>query len=103
MLLTAVQTHCQLIATPIGVAGAGTFTNVANTFFFTINTQTSGTIAIGTKIYLGPVHGIRTIASYSSGTGGTGQYSVSTQLITAQTNVAYTNQLSYGWAVVSIT
>jgi hypothetical protein len=101
-LLATTQTHCQLIATQIGDIGAGTFTNLANQFVVIINTQSSGTIAIGTRIYLGAVLGYRFITSYQSGVGGLGSYSVNAVLPTASSGVAYTTEITYGWAVVSI-
>jgi len=101
-LIASTQVSCQLTAIQIGEAGAGTFTNVAGVNIFTINTQTSGTLAIGTRIYMGATLGYRIIASYQTGLGGTGSYTSLTVLATASTNVAYTNEAVYGWAVAQI-
>jgi len=99
-LISSSQSASQIVASEIQPAGAGTFTNVANSSTITIVTQTSGTLAIGGSINCNG--NVRFITAYGTGLGGTGTYVVNTAIAGANTNQAYTASLSYGWSVLSV-
>jgi len=84
--------------------GAGTFSNTAGSTTVNITAQTSGTLSIGGKINLNG--NVRWITGYSGtapvGLGGPGNYVVNAAIATANTNAAYTSQVTYGWSVISV-
>jgi len=100
VIISATQSCCKIIATETQNAGAGTFSNGAGSATITIDTQTSGTLAIGGAITLNG--NVRFITAYGTGLGGTGTYTVNTAIVAANAGQPYTSSLSYGWAVESI-
>jgi len=100
VLISATQSAARIVASEIQPVGAGTFTNTAGSTTVTIVTQTSGTLAIGGSVNFNG--NVRFITAFGTGLGGTGTYTISSAIVAANTNQAYTASLSYGWCVLSV-
>jgi hypothetical protein len=99
-LVQAAQSCGTMVAIQSQDAGDGTFSSTAGSATITINIQASGTLFIGGKINLNGVD--RVITAYGTGRGGTGTYTVDSNMPTTFTSQIYISSVSYGWAVTSV-
>ena len=104
VIISATQSCCKIIATETQNAGTGTFTNVAGSSTITIDTQTSGTLAIGGIINCNG--NVRYITAFLTGLGGAtigaNTYTVNAVIAGANAGQNYTSSLTYGWCVESV-